>query len=565
MNSLLVDSASLSPVIIMVITGITVLLVDVLSGKDGPKGYLAGVAAFGTALAALVLVFQYRGLVEPRQLFGGMVVLDRLALIFQIFMALAALGCILLSVRYSEEHALSRGDYYGLFALSTSGAMLLAMSADLLMLFISVELMSIGLYALAGIRRSSPASAEAALKYFIYGALASAFILLGVAYLWGITGTTRLDGIMDYYVQAGGLKGITLLFPTALLILLTGLGFKVALAPFHMWAPDVYDGSPAPVTAFMVSVVKAAGFAALLRVMLTAFFDWRLMLAPFGWFQVLLVLSVVTMFVGNLAALHQSSMKRMLAYSSVAHAGYAVMGLVATIPGHMVKATAMTARAAELKAAAAKTAVASVVTNLEAEATKLLESAASLEALAEASATDAGSSVIFYVITYGVASLGAFGVVALLGEKGEEHTWISDYAGLGYRKPALALVLTLCLVSLAGLPPTAGFAAKWFVFRDTLMAGNGLMAAGMGLKTGHTILYWLVGLGLFNSLIALYYYLRPVLSMYVRSPHREVRVLSSGWAAAVLAVVAFFILQMGLFPGAYVESMRSAVGALVGG
>ena len=320
---------------------------------------------------------------------------------------------VLVSFDYLEREQLLAPEYFALLLFATLGMMLLGGGEDLMVVFLGLELMSVCVYVLAGINRRSPSAAEAALKYFLLGSFATAFLLYGIALAYGATGTTNLS-LMGAQVRTLGLAHSTMLL-LGLGLLLVGFGFKVAAVPFHMWAPDVYDGSPTPVTGYMAAAVKAAAFAALFRVLAEAFADvtaWRLI----AWW-----LAAVTMLAGNLIALAQRTVKRMLAYSSVAHAGYL---LVAVAAGN----------------------------------------------------AQGSASFIFYLVAYSLMTLAAFALLAAKGRNGERDVLIDDLAGLAQRRPALAFALAVCMLSLLGFPGTAGFIGKWYILIAATQAGQGLLA-----------------------------------------------------------------------------------------
>jgi NADH-quinone oxidoreductase subunit N len=316
---------------------------------------------------------------------------------------LATALCILLSIGYLDRHRAQRGEYYILMLLSALGMLLIAGGNDLIVIFIGVELLSLPLYILAGFRRNAESS-ESSLKYFLLGAFSSGFFLYGIALIYGATGTTNLT------TMASALSAGSALFRVGVLLVLVGFAFKVAAVPFHQWAPDVYQGAPTPVTAFFASAPKVAAFAGILRVFLlsTAVYQAE-------WQTVFAVLAALTMTVGNLMALTQTNVKRMLAYSSVAHAGYVLVGLAAGMGGV--------------------------------------------------------SSAIFYLLLYSLMSIGAFGALILHGDRRDERLTLDDFAGVGFRRPVLGAGVALLLLSLAGFPPTAGFMGKFFLFRDAYGAG----------------------------------------------------------------------------------------------
>ena len=373
--------------------------------------------------------------------------------------------------------------------------MVLASAGDMLSLFIGLETMSLGVYCLIGLRRGSKRAAEAAVKYFLLGSFAAALMLFGAALLYGATGHTALAAI-GQSIGTIGQAGSTVSAPLVLIALaltVSGLAFKVSAVPFHMWTPDAYEGAPTPATAYMAVAVKSAAFAVMLRVLLSAFGDARLMSWGTGWPPAIAFLAVVTMTVANLIAGRQDSVKRMLAYSSVAHAGYALVGVVATI------------RATE----------------------------------------EAQASLMFYLLTYTVGTAGAFGSLIWVGSRGAEAVSYEDMAGLGRRHPGAAMAFSLFLLSLAGLPPTAGFFGKLYVFR-----------AAIGAE-----LYAVAVIGLLNSIVGAYYYLRVMVFMYMRDPAPGAPVatpMRSGMVVSAVVIAALFVIGLGLVPGSWLEMAQSA-------
>ena len=346
---------------------------------------------------------------------------------------------VMFSFAYLEREALLHPEYYVLLVFATIGMMLMAGGEDLIVIFLGLELMSVSVYVLAGVDRRSARAAEAALKYFLLGAFASAFLLYGIALVYGATGTTNLS-LIGMQVASLGLARSPLLL-IGLGMLLVGFGFKTAAVPFHMWAPDVYDGSPTPVTGFMATAVKAAAFVALARVLVEAFS------ATAAWHSIVIGLAVLTMIVGNLVALAQRSVKRMLAYSSVAHAGYLLVAVAAGNP-------------------------------------------------------QGNAAVLFYLAAYGLTSIAAFALVAARGRGGESDLQIDDLAGLATDKPWLAFALAVCMLSLLGFPGTAGFIGKWYILLATIAGGNGWLATVLVLTSLISAGYYLP--------VVMAMYMRPV-------------------------------------------------------
>jgi NADH-quinone oxidoreductase subunit N len=432
------------PQTIVIAAALLVLVVDAAAGKARiERQVLPWLTLLGLALAGAAAVWLSLG--EPQQ-FQDMAVADGYSLAFMlVILAAAGLG-VLLAQSTVPHMSPQAGAYYALLLLSAAGMMFMGAALNLLVVFLALEIFSLALYILVGFNREEPRSAEASLKYFLLGAFASGFFLYGIALIYGATGTTNLPAIAAALGGGGdasaalGTTSSTLYLYAGVAMLLVGFGFKVAMVPFHMWTPDAYHGAPTPVTAFMSVATKAAAFAAFMRVFVLA-----LPAAQEQWSWALAVLAVLTMTLGNLAALRQSSLKRMLAYSSIAHAGYALVGLV---PG--------TAQGV--------------------------------------------AAVVFYMVTYLFMNLGAFAVVTALERLGENDVLNGNFAGLADRRPALAAAMAIFMFSLAGIPPFAGFFAKFFVFGAAMEAGWG----------------WLVLIGVINSVLSAFYYLSITVQMYFR-------------------------------------------------
>ena len=430
-------------------------------------GWLALVALASTALAVFWLWWntaRATGL-------ATMIAVDDFRFVTAwLFLGAAALT-VLLSFDYLEREELLVPEYYVLLLLATLGMMLMSGGEDLMVIFLGLELMSVALYVLAGINRKSARAAEAALKYFLIGAFASGFLLYGIAFVFGATGTTNLALIG---VQIGSLdlaRHPLLLIGTALV--LVGFAFKVAAVPFHMWAPDVYDGAPTPVTGFMATAVKAAAFAALARVLIEAFAD------TVAWQGIVVGLSVVTMIVGNLVALAQRSLKRMLAYSSVAHAGYLLVAV----------------------------------------------------AVGDAQGT---AAVLFYLAAYGLTTLAAFALVAAKGRAGESEVQIDDLAGLSADRPWLAFALAVCMLSLLGFPGTAGFIGKWYILVAATAAGKAWLAAVLVLTSVVSAGYYLP--------VIMAMYMRPTPFAQAHAGVRFARLGQVALAACIAALLYFGII-----------------------
>jgi NADH-quinone oxidoreductase subunit N len=388
------------------------LLIDLLIPRERTR-WTGIFAAVGVVVALIVVVAQW-GQVSAGQgtsAFGEMLVVDAFATLLNVAILVTALISILFSLDYLYKAEIVRGEYYPLLLFSVSGMMLMAMAADLIVVFLALELLSIPLYILSGFARPRPDSEESAMKYFLLGAFSSAFMIYGIALVYGATGSTVLARVVEA-IHSGAMGNTYLLIGAGLI--LVGLSFKVAAVPFHMWTPDVYEGAPTTVTGFMSVGAKAGGFAAMIRIFLAAF----PMLAA-DWAPAVAMISALTMVLGNFVALAQSNIKRMLAYSSIAHAGYIMMAIAAGTPPNVGNAT---------------------------------------------------SAAVFYLLAYTFTNLGAFAVVTAVERERGRGVGLNDYAGLAAQRPWLALAMAFFMFSLTGIPPAAGFTAKLFVFRAALEA-----------------------------------------------------------------------------------------------
>ena len=483
----------IAPELIVGVAGVIVMMVDAFVRRE--QRWLTGSLSIISLFAAFIAsVWLWTSWPAQRNAFNGMIVLDELRLSFTLIFLIVALLTILISSIWIESEKLPAGEFHSLLLFATCGMMLMASAGDLVIVFLGLEILSIATYVLAGFRRTDIRSNESSLKYFILGSFASAFLLYGIALIYGATTTATLPGTTNIATIASRLDQS--LYPPLLLagaaMLLVGFGFKIATAPFHVWTPDVYEGAPTPVTAFMAAGPKAAGFASFLRVFVFGFPLATVVLSTSGyahkaWLGALAVMAVLTMCVGNIVAIVQNNVKRMLAYSSIAHAGYALVGFVA----------AGAATTAEDRSAAL-------------------------------------SAVAFYLLTYAIMNMGAFAVVTLIARRGDQQTTVDDYNGIGFASPVLAFSLSLFLLSLLGMPLTAGFMGKIFVFSAAL-------------KQGYT---WLVVIGVLNTAISAYYYLRLIIVMFFRERTGSwelPRVPASVAIALLLTILGVFYL--GLFPG----------------
>ncbi len=469
------------PGLIVAATAMVVMVADLLvRGPDRDGLAVLGITGLAAAIGAAVWLWQGGGIAGG---FADTMRADRYALFFTVLVCAGAAFTLLMSVEFLREHPVPAGDWHALVLLATSGMVFMAAANDLVVVFLALEIMSVAVYVLAGLLRGEARSLEAAIKYFLLGAFASAFLLYGIAFFYGATGSTRLDVIAQAVARDG--PGTYVLLGMALV--LVGFAFKVALIPFHVWTPDVYQGAPTAITAFMAVGVKAAGFAAFARVFLAALHG-----AVPSWTGVLWVLAALTMTVGNVTAVAQRNVKRMLAYSSIAHAGYALIGLVIATP-------------------------------------------------------EGAAALLFYLVAYAVMNLGAFGVVMALGRRGEPNEDLRDYAGLGFRHPVLGLSMSVCMLSLAGIPPTAGFAGKLYLFGAAVEAGY------VGLAV----------VAVMNSVVSVAYYLGVIVQMYMAEGARAIVPPTARPALLVTIVVAVVAtLLIGVFPAGLMERAALSVASL---
>ncbi len=481
------DLIAILPELLVMAGGCLVLVLDPLTSQDR-KGWLAyfSLAVLG---AAFVVEYWFMGPLtgSPRPAFSGLYVLDAYGTFWKLLLIAVSGLVILLAKAHLKLEEIDLPEFYAFILLSLSGMMVMVSGTDLLVIYLGLELMSLSLYVMAGFKRYELRPLEAAAKYFILGSFSSGILLYGISLLFGRTGSTTLAGIRD------GIAGLPTGDPILLLamgLLVVGFGFKVAAVPFHMWTPDVYEGSPTSVTAYMAVASKAASFAAFLRVFLEALGGMK-----DSWQMLLVAVCVATMILGNVVAIVQTNIKRMLAYSSIAHAGYALIGLI----------------------------------------------------VADAFGT---ASVMLYLAIYAFMNLGAFAVVTMLRRGGLEGDEIEDFTGLARRNKWAALVMLLFMFSLAGIPPTGGFIAKFYVF----MAAVGANMTGLAV------------LAVVFAAVSAYFYLRVVMVMYMRepgetagTPGHNVRVVASPATIAVLLVAAIGVIVLGVFPDPLVKAAQSAI------
>jgi NADH-quinone oxidoreductase subunit N len=471
-----IDLAPVVPELILVGAAIVVLLGGAVVRRVEPLALLfVSIAGVAGAAAASIMLWRWDG---GLTVLGGAVAADRFAVVVRLMLlGVAGLG-LLYGHHYFERSGELRPEFYALVLFATSGMTLIAASADLITMFLALEILSLSLYVLTG-SSSRIGSVEGAMKYFLLGAFSSAFFLYGVAMAYGATGSTRLSAVSR--ALAGRTDGLALAL-VAMVLLAIGFAFKVSAVPFHMWTPDVYQGAPTAVTAFMSAGTKIAAFAAFMRVLNVAFQP-----LAWDWTPVLWVLAAVSVIVGSVLAIAQTDIKRMLAYSSIGHAGFILIGLTATGRSGM-------------------------------------------------------SAALFYLLAYAAMIVGVFGVVMLVSSRGEEATSLSSYAGLARRSPLLAALLTLFLLSMAGIPPTAGFIAKVTVFRAAIDAGHWELAL----------------VGVLASVVAAFFYIRVMVLMYMQEPSGDHEPDDSLMPRLVLAIPAAATLLLGILPGLVTELLDKA-------
>ena len=474
-----INFAPIMPEVILSIFAMVLLLVNVFVSSEH-KAYLGYLSLVGIIFAGFTLI---GGWGNPLAAFNDSVVQDNFSIFFKGIFLLTVGMTILISDQYFKREECNLGELYPLLLFATVGMMLMASGTDLMTIFLGLEVLSVTLYVLAGLNRANLKSNEAGLKYFLLGAFSTGFLLYGMALTYGATGTTRIVKIAEYVTQNNAVAQNPL-FVIGMLLMAVGFSFKIAAAPFHMWTPDVYEGAPTPMTAFMSAGPKAAGFAAFMRVAIIAFPSLKA-----DWSDLLWILAVLTMTVGNLIALNQDNIKRMLAYSSIAHAGYALVGFTAG----------------------------------NAEGT---------------------AGILFYMLSYAFMNIGAFAIIILVGKKGEANNNVMDYAGFGTKHPVLALAMAIFLFSLAGMPPTAGFIGKFYLFSGAIKAGY----------------VWLAIIGVLNSAASVYYYLRVMVYMYMKDPVEEFDWMKLTPAVAICIIIAVVgVLLPGVVPAFLLDLAQQAV------
>jgi NADH-quinone oxidoreductase subunit N len=470
------------PLIAVTIGAIVILLVGVRMADDESEGL--GWLALATLGVAFVLALGLIG--QTGVAFAGALAVDGFSAFFGLAILIAAAFTILMSLDYASDNNLAGAEYYSLLLFSTVGMMLMAAAGDLIVIFLGLETMSIAVYVLAGLRRRDPRSNEAAIKYFLLGAFSTGFLLYGIALIYGATGSIKLDAI---HAELSAPMTSSPLLRLGLAMMLVGFGFKVAAVPFHMWTPDVYEGAPTPITAFMAVGVKLGAFAGFVRIFLVGFLP-----VSGQWSDALWVLAALTMTTGNVVAVVQTNIKRMLAYSAIAHAGYVLVGMIAA-------------------------------------------------------SAEGGAAVLYYLLGYAFATLGAFGVVVALERRQLAGDLIADYRGLSTRSPALAGAMALFLLSFTGVPPLAGFMGKFYVFSAAL-------------RHGYT---YLVVIAVINSVIAAFYYFSVMVAMYMEEGGVEpVRMTRKPALVAAIGLSAIATVLVGVYPAPYLTAAQNAFNSAVG-
>ena len=464
------------PELAICITAGIVIIVDLLLPEQN-KWWLGILSLFGVIIA---LIFVYDNFLNAGTSFFGMVVNDAASSFFKTIFCIGTILTIFISITYQRREFPGVGEFYTLILLSTFGMMVMASSLDLITMFIGLEMMSIPLYVLAGIYQDRYRSREASMKYFLLGAFASGFLLYGIAFIYGAFVTTNLSEI-SAILATGGQPYSQWYAGLGLILILVGLAFKAGAVPFHMWIPDVYEGAPAPVTAFMSAGPKAAAIIAILRI-------FTMDLPDIDFTVVFWVLAAITMTWGNILALNQKNIKRMLAYSSIAHAGYIFVAI--TVGG-----------------------------------------------------VEGVSSAAFYLLVYTFMNIGAFAIIVLFAEREEFYENISDYAGFGSQFPFAAIAMTIFLASLGGIPGTAGFIGKFMIFKAAIENG----------------FYWLAVIGVLNSVVSIFYYLRVVVSMYMKSPQPRLVDISISPSLMVAIVVTLIgVIWIGIIPENWLNMASAA-------
>lgn len=467
------DLGAIAPELELTVFGLVLLIADLVI-EDKKQ---VGIFALLGILISGVFVFRLGGLDVPA--YGGSLMVDDFAAYFKLIFLIGAGLAIAISMRYLDIERENHGEYYALILFATTGMMFMAGGVDLITLYIGLETMAIATYVLVGFLRGDQRSNEASIKYFLLGAFSSGVLLYGMSLLYGISGSTRLVDIADALMRRPPNDPISLL---AMITLSAGLFFKIAAVPFHQWTPDAYEGAPTSVTAFMSVAVKAASFAMMVRIFMVAIYPLR----P-SWVPILAAVCVMTMTVGNLAAITQSNLKRLFAYSSISHAGYILLGIIAGNETGMI-------------------------------------------------------GVVIYLFIYTFMNLGAWTVIVALRRKDVIGESIDEMSGLFFKHPVASILMLIFLLSLAGIPPTAGFIAKYFLFAAAIETGHSLLAV----------------IAVLNTAVSLYYYLRIVVAMYMRDATERTGLAFSPGIVSALAITLTFTLLIGIYPEPFIAMARQA-------
>ncbi len=474
------EYAAMIPIIIVALSAIAAMLAEAFR-QPGERMPIAGLGLIGLVGAAIASGFLWNSDAKSLEVIRS----DNFALFINMVLCIVGILTMLMSDDVIEREQIPPGEYYALTLFAICGMMMMAAATDLLVIFIALEVLSLAVYVLTGIRRQSAAGAEAAFKYFLLGGFSSAFFLYGVAFAYALSGSTRIDEIgTALSSQATGTPQTLALLAAGLMAV--GFAFKVSAVPFHMWTPDAYEGAPTIVTAFMSTGVKAAAFAAFARVFLSP-------LEPLQahWIPILSVIAAVTMIVGTVVGVVQTNVKRMLAYSSIAHAGYLLLGIISAN-------------------------------------------------------RDGKASLLFYLLAYAVTNIGALGIVALLGTAQEQHDELRDFAGLWRSRPALAGLMTIFLLSLGGIPPTAGFIGKWYIFSAAVQEGH----------------YWLAIIGVLTSVVSVFFYLRIVVMMYMTEGTEIARPRVPVAAMTGLAFAVVVVFYLGILPTRVIDLALNSISTI---
>ncbi len=477
LNGYLSGVRAIAPEMVIIGFALALMIIDLFVKR---KDIVALTGIIGVALASY-FTFNIFAINGSQTVFQGMFALDRYSNFFKLIFYINVVLTICISLKYLIIEKASFGEYYALLLFSTSGMMIMASALDLMVLYLGLELMSLSIYILVGFTRNNPKSNEGAIKYFLLGGFSSAFLLYGASLIYGLTGTTNIAAIAAF-ISAKGLAGNQMLLLSVVLFAVA-FGFKIAAVPFHMWAPDAYEGAPTSITAFMSVGPKAAGFAALGRVFMIAFSSVKI-----EWATVLIPLSILSMCIGNVVAISQTNIKRMLAYSSIAHAGYALLGVIAGTGGGL-------------------------------------------------------SGMMNYLFIYAFMNIGAFAIIIMLRSEGFRGEDLSDYEGLAKSHPLAAALMLVFMFALTGIPPTAGFIAKFYVFMEAVKAGY----------------LPLVIIAVIFSAISAYFYLRVVMYMYMKEPKREVVLTAHAPIGVAIAITALVVIIFGIFPSYILDLARLAI------